>query len=301
MSTTTTRSGLCWIWNFVPSAVVRVPPAVTMNGRSRSLATSNSARPRSQSDLARAVVIVTAISLPTSRCTIELSASVTSRCSSTRVAKTSAGERSSPSTLSRRDQPPGQRSGWRRARPEPPNAAQGNRGLTAGLISERAQLCDRSRAAGRSVAPSARHRHRRASDPGCCAASLEFLAVTPGAIRRMNPRIPAGRVIHDGFAGFTHEVHLAYDVAARLPPTFFMQTANARLMCFSTIFTEMPQCTAISGYVMRSHAAQQEDLSALRRQIFDGAHAAASRSCFAEISRSADGVSDTSSTASRLH
>ena len=24
----------------------------------------------------------------------------------------------------------------------------------------------------------------------------------------------------------------------------------ARLMCFSTIFTEIPQCAAISGYVM---------------------------------------------------
>src|SRR5687768_16344777 len=133
------------------------------------------------------------------------------------------------------DQAGGER---RRKRPTP---TRDDHGFAAGLVGERTQL--------HVVLEQLVEATYRAFGVGIGAPMIgarvqpgfEFLAVTPGAIRCVDARIPASRGIHYGFAVFTHEVHLAYDVASRLPPTFFMQTASARLMCFSTILTEIPQ------------------------------------------------------------
>jgi hypothetical protein len=132
--------------------------------------------------------------------------------------------------------------GWNR-----PTPARGCSDFSTGLVGERTHpfvvLDEKVEAAHRTLGIGI-----RAPVLGICAQPiLERFPVSSGAIRRMNARIPSSRGIRHGFAVFTHEVHFAYDVAARLPPTFFMQTAKARLMCFSTIFTEIPQCTAISG------------------------------------------------------
>ena len=83
MSKTTTRSELCWIWNLVSNAVVRVPPCRYEEWTLAIFGDSEQRTAARQRDLARALLlIVTVISLPTSRCTTELSANVMSRCSS---------------------------------------------------------------------------------------------------------------------------------------------------------------------------------------------------------------------------
>ena len=142
----------------------------------------------------------------------------------------------------------------------------------------------RPREADRIAALYARRRHRRASAPGCFAAtsgiSSRSRPVQSGACTRAYQRAAASRT--DSRVLLMRSIWVMTGPRG-FPLPFSMQTARARLMCFSTIFTEMPQCAAISGYVMRrtrlsrktcrhlggrsSMAARSSSSSCLRRNL----------------------------------
>jgi hypothetical protein len=114
------------------------------------------------------------------------------------------GAESAESYGHQRDEQGSGKRGWDR-----PAARRGRSRLTMSLVGERHQLRivfdelieAAHRCFGVHVSARVSRAHRKPS--------LEFGAITPGEVRRMDTRIPTGRVIHQGLAGFAHEVHLA--------------------------------------------------------------------------------------------